>query len=99
MKTCSYCGHVRENLNTCPECGRFDREVLESIQISPSATPTSRNDIPPRTPNNSFEKGVRKDERGVPYLNQEGRALRMKDQFDERKYGRESVKVSTGGNS
>lgn len=100
MRACQFCGHVRESLNTCPECGRFDREVIESIQISPSATPTSRNSIPPRTPNNSFEKGNRLDERGIAYLDSSGHPLKMKETFDQRKYGgRGSVRVSTGGNS
>ena len=76
-------------------------ETIRSINISPSATPNRRNNIPPRTPNNSFEKGVRKDERGLPYLNAEGKAVRMKESFNKKAYepGRESIKISAGGNS
>jgi len=101
MRTCQHCGHQRRKpTNTCTRCGRFDREVLESIQISPSATPTSRNSIPPRTPNNSFEKGTRHDERGLAYLDHNGQPLKMKEPFDKRKYGgRESIQVNSGGNS
>jgi hypothetical protein len=59
------------------------------------------NNVPPRTPNNSFERGVRKDERGLPYLDDNGQPLRMKESFNPKRYSRgdKSIKVSTGGNS
>jgi hypothetical protein len=75
-------------------------EAVRSIRISPSATPNRRNDIPPRTPNNSFEKGNRTDERGISYLDKDGKPLKMKESFRKKDYepSRESIKV-TGGNS
>lgn len=45
---------------------------IRTIQWSPAATPSRRNTIPPRTPNNSWEKGIAKDERGMPLLNEKG---------------------------
>lgn len=42
---------------------------LGSLQFSPAATPTRRKDVgKPREPKNSWERGIAKDERGVPYL-------------------------------
>lgn len=40
-----------------------------TVQVSPAATPTRTKYLkPPRTPNNSYEKGIPTDERGMPYL-------------------------------
>lgn len=101
MIECPYCGHNRQGRNSCPKCGRIDREVYDSIQISPQVKGISRNHLPPRTPNNSFEKGNRLDERGLAYLDHAGSPLKMKETFDETKYngGKEVIKISTGGNS
>ena len=100
MITCPHCGADRRKGNYCRKCGRVDMETLRSIQISPAVNPTSRNNVPPRTPNNSFEKGNRLDERGLPFLDKSGSPLKMKESFDRQDYaGRESIKVSTGGNS
>jgi hypothetical protein len=54
------------------------------------------NNIPPRTPNNSFERGVRKDERGVPYLDKDASPIHLKESFNPRAYER-NVR-DTGGN-
>lgn len=76
-------------------------DAIRSINISPSATPNRRNSIPPRTPNNSFERGNRTDERGIAYLDRDGKPLKMKESFNKKDYesGRESIKISAGGNS
>ncbi len=101
MITCPYCGANRRKGNGCRKCGRVDLEVLRSIQISPAANPTSRNNIPPRVPNNSFERGNRLDERGLPYLDPGGSPLKMKESFDRNKYngGTETIRVNTGDGS
>lgn len=81
----------------CPNCGLANQDRLHSIQIAPSATPSRRNSAPPRTPNNSFEKGKRLDERGIPFLNREAKPLLMKDHFDKSKY-RDTVTLGQKGN-
>ncbi len=100
MINCPSCGANRRKGNSCRKCGRVDLEVLRSIQLPPSINPTSRNNIPPRTPNNSYEKGNRMDERGLPFLDATGSPLKMKESFDRHNYaGNESIRISTGGNS
>lgn len=36
--------------------------------VSPAATPTRKNHVPPKLVGNSWEKGIAKDERGMPVL-------------------------------
>lgn len=98
MKVCHNCGRKRRFGNSCRGCGHIDREVIESVQISPSATPSRKNAIPPRTPNNSFEKGVRKDERGVPYLDTDMSPVHFKESFNKRAYERSVGTTDSGGN-
>lgn len=50
-----------------PGCDCFGCHI-RGVQFSPACTPTRRNTIPPRTPNNSWERGVPTDNRGMPYL-------------------------------
>jgi hypothetical protein len=44
-----------------------------NLNISPAATPSRRNNKPTQafTPKNSWERGIAKDERGMPYLRPE----------------------------
>lgn len=98
--TCTRCGQPWEAGNFCPHCGAVDLDALRSIQVSPSATPSRKNSVPPRRPNNSYERGVRKDERGLPYLDTNGKPVRLKEKFDRRHYQRseQSITIRTGGN-
>jgi hypothetical protein len=68
---------------------------LASVMIAPSAMPSRLNGIPPRRPNNSFEKGIRRDDRGVPFLDTKGSPLRMKETFRPSDYGRERITINT----
>lgn len=54
----------------CSEDGKSlcFKHKLRTIQWSPSATPSRRSPVPPRTPDNSWERGVVKDKRGMPLL-------------------------------
>lgn len=101
MIQCPHCGYERQGRNSCPSCGRVDLDTLRSIYISYEVNPRRKNDVPPRKPNNSFEKGIRRDERGVAYLDSNGQPLRMKESFNSKAYERsdETIKVSTGVNS
>lgn len=98
---CTNCGHERPEGNYCPQCSFVDLDSLRSIQISPSVTPSRKNSVPPRRPNNSFEKGVRRDPRGVPYLDKSGTPLKMKESFNPRHYSRSqnNIQIRNGGNS
>lgn len=99
MIRCPHCGAERQGRNSCPKCGRVDLEALRSVHISYAVNPSRMNSIPPSQPSNSFERGVRKDRRGLPYLDKDGQPLRMKESFNPKDYGDTAVKVSTGGNS
>lgn len=98
---CPHCGYERERGNSCPACNRVDLDALRSINISYDVNPRRKNDVPPRRPNNSFERGVRTDERGIPYLDKNGQPLRMKESFNPKDYERSdrTIRVSTGGDS
>jgi hypothetical protein len=101
MITCPHCLTKRRKGNSCRKCGRVDLDALRSIRISYEVNPSRMNNVAPRSPNNSFEKGIRKDERGIPYLDTNAKPLRMKESFNPKHYKRsdKSIKVSTGGNS
>jgi len=87
---CPSCNPVATNVRffkgfeVCADCGR---ELDHSDFIVISKGP------PPRQPNNSFEKGVRRDERGIPYLNESGNPIKMGESFNPRKYKR-SARIS-----
>lgn len=60
------------------------KHKIRSIQWAPSATPSRRNTIAPRTPNNSWERGIAKDERGMPLLRADGSPLGVKELANNR---------------
>ncbi len=64
---------------TGPTCFRHK---LRSIQFTPSCTPTRRNTIPPRTPQNSWERGVATDDRGMPLLDKNLSPIGLKEAAD-----------------
>lgn len=45
---------------------------VHSIQVSPSAMPSRRNSIAPARPMNSWERGVVRDDRGLPVRRENG---------------------------
>ncbi len=70
---------VIHNTAYCVHCGRqLPEEEWDLVR---------RVSAPPRRPNNSFEKGIRTDERGLPYLDANGQPLRMGEPFNPRDYG------------
>jgi hypothetical protein len=60
------------------------RHKLRSIQFTPSCTPTRRNTIPPRTPQNSWERGVATDNRGMPLLDSNMEPIGLKELANNR---------------
>lgn len=55
------------------------------LNVSPAATPTRRNSVPPATPNNSFERGVPKDSRGMPFFDERGGVIGQKEYITRRR--------------
>lgn len=54
----------------------------QGMNLAPSATPTrmaNRPFVPPATPNNSYEKGVPRDRRGMPYLDTAGGVMHQRE--------------------
>lgn len=93
---CRHCGYRRRKGNSCPKCRRVDLDALRSINVSYQVNPSRMNAVPPRQPQNSFERGVRRDERGIAYLDKNGAPLRMKESFNPKSYerGNPSIKIS-----
>ncbi len=54
-----------------------------TIQLSPKATPSRRSPTPPRTPNNSWEKGLARDSRGMPLI-RDGKPVTIKQYGEDR---------------
>lgn len=74
----------------CRHCGRMISDGSELLVVS-----SKQVSAPPRRPNNSFEKGYRVDERGLPYLDRNGNPVRMKESFDPRKYGQQIILIGS----
>ena len=60
------------------------KHKIRTIQWSPAATPSRRNTIPPRTPNNSWEKGTATDDRGMPLLDGNLNPIGLKERANKR---------------
>lgn len=73
-----------KGFEVCADCGR-ELDGSDFLVISRGG--------PPRQPGNSFEKGIRRDGRGLPYLSGDGKPIRMGESFDPRKYGEGSIKI------
>jgi hypothetical protein len=59
---------------------------IQTIQISPYATPSRlRPHIAPRKPENSWEKGVPTDSRGMPFLKTDGSPMGQKEFSEKRR--------------
>lgn len=57
------------------------KEKIKSIQFSPAATPSRRNSIPPKVnkDSNSWERGIVRDDRGMPLLDENLQPVGMKE--------------------
>lgn len=70
--------------DTDPQGLCFRHKVREwrmhgGLNISPAAMPNRRNHVAPRTPNNSWEKGIPTDHRGMPWLDANGSEIGQKE--------------------
>lgn len=63
-----------ERVDNCFAC-----RVAPGIQISPKATPSKRSLSPPKKPDNSWERGIATDERGMPFLGKGGAPIGVKE--------------------
>lgn len=60
------------------------KHKIRTIQWSPSCTPSRRNTIPPKAPNNAWERGIAKDERGMPLLDSNCEPIGLKEMANKR---------------
>lgn len=58
---------------------------VHSVQVSPSAMPSRRNTIPPARPMNSWERGVVRDDRGLPVRRANGDLIPVHEYASERR--------------
>ena len=71
----------------CGTCGRVLPE--DELVLVTSAPP------PPHRYENPYGRGIRRDERGLPFLDENGSPLRLGEPFDPRKYGKGSVEIGS----
>jgi len=90
----------RTTIDGVTRCSRCQTELTEDDFVGFTARPVSKqgipsqwNSVPPRRPNNSFERQTRKDDRGLPYLDSSGKPLKMKEKFDPAKYGKSRINI------
>lgn len=72
--------HPRHDGSHGPDC--FGCRI-KSVQVSPAATPSRRNNVEPSKGNNSWEKGILRDERGIP-IRRGGKVIGLKEAAGQR---------------
>lgn len=78
---------------TCTKClveGLCFKHKIKTVSLSPAATPTRKNNVPPAQPNPAWEKGIYRDDRGMPLLNENGSYVGVKNAHKYRKSQHES---------
>ena len=79
-----------EPIKVCPQCGKESaKRILQSPALTADATPNrGRNKIPPRRPNNNWERGKAGEHRAdgsfVPYVKSDGDHIPIKEFADYR---------------
>lgn len=64
---------------------------IQTVQMSTSAMPTRRNNIPPKGPQyNSYENAIATDHRGMPYLGPDMQPISQK-RYDEQSHRRQQA--------
>jgi hypothetical protein len=78
-----------------PECMTCK---LRTVQISPSCYPTSRNHVAPQgTQNNSWERGIARDHRGLPYRDASGNEIPIKRFAEKRSVYESAIRANRQG--
>lgn len=70
---------------------------IQGIQFSPSAMPSRRNNIPPARSRNNWEKGVVRDDRGLPIRKADGGVIGLHEYQGNRSQIDEQVKAVKNG--
>jgi len=92
-RVCKSCKSVQNHSrNFCTDCN----SVVDTLamNISPSALPSTKNNKPPPRSNNAWERGTRKDERGVAYLDKNGKPLKNGESFNRYDYKPKPISIS-----
>lgn len=76
--------HYDEDALTTSPCGGACRRTVAPVQWSPQATPNRKSSAPPRTPDNSWERGELTDHRNMPVLGGDLEPLTVKDLANDR---------------
>jgi len=76
---------VVKGVECCVTCGR----IIEGHELTIVTTAPP----PPRRHENPWARGIRKDERGLPYLDANGQPLKLGEPFNPRTYGKLTVTV------
>jgi hypothetical protein len=73
-------------MDGCGKCWKCEdgRGCIHTVSISPSATPSRRNTIAPRTPDPAWERGIPVDRRGMPQLDETGAPMHAKKYAEKR---------------
>lgn len=82
----------------CSGCGKHltldDLKTVSAKPVSKQGIPSQWNNVAPHRPNNSWERGVRTDERGVPRLDKAGMPVHMGSEFNKRDYESNTIRIS-----
>jgi hypothetical protein len=81
---CTEAAHAEahpERVDGCAHCW-----LSGTIQLSPKATPSKQSKAPPtvHTSMNSWESGIARDERGMPFLGKGGQPIGVKEYGERR---------------
>lgn len=80
LTPCEPCGQPSD----CAASGSCFGEKARSISVSPAATPNRRNNVPSKRGNNSWERGVATDARGMPIRKANGDVIPVKEYASNR---------------
>ena len=83
--------------NDCSVRQRCFSEVALSLRYSDTCTPTrTPSKTPPRRPNNSYERGILRDDRGLP-ITDKGHPIPLKTYHNHKRHFDEMIRRSKQG--
>lgn len=85
-------GHEGQHGDGCFGC------KVKSIYFPPSSTPTrTPSNAPPKPPSNNWEKGILRDNRGLPIRKANGNVISLKEHADNRHQIDQQIKEAKSG--